>query len=329
MLPEVLSDDYWTTRFEVTKADLDRIANYIRETRQAHDLTALAHRVVRGRIRYGPETSAAARETWSKDPSVRLWDPAATWQVGDRVVVARRARHGPKDRFEARMGEIVGETTVQREGRTIPTLVLRLDGEREPAKYELAPPGSEEAERWRRMVEAVTGSQRASSDLEEQVEGILLQHGARIVSQLLEALQSDSRFLELEGRWFLRSLLTLLTAEQMASLYHNLLGRVEPLSTEDLLPLVQPPPPEGSKGLFSLYAALCQHPNRFANRGTPTRPLWKAVPPPPERAVGACYAYDPETYEILLSPGQRVTDPLAQRLQELGLYDFVVKPAGE
>lgn len=328
-MSDVLSDAYWQQEFAVTVADLDRLANYLRETGQAHDLSTLAHRVVRGRLRYGPETSAAAQETWAEDPSVRLWDPAAQWEVGDRVVVPRRARTGGRDWFEARVGKIVEKTVVQREGRNIPAVVLVLDGEPEPTKYEQAPPGSEEAKKWYSTVRRVIEGKRASPEPEEQAQGILLQHGTRIVSQLLEALRGDTRFLELEGRWFLREPLVSLSKAQCASLYQALLGRVEPLSTEELLPQVSPPLPEGDVGLFSLYVALQAHPDRFANQDTPIRPLWKAVPPPPERAVGACYAYDTETYEILLRPGQPLTPRLAERLRELHLYDYVVKPAGE
>lgn len=328
-MSDVFSDAYWQQEFAVTVADLDRLENYIRETGRAHDLSTLAHRVVRGRLRYGPEMSAAAKETWSKDPSVRLWDPAAQWKAGDRVVVARRARTGRKDWHEARVGEVVGRSTVPREGRDIAVVKILLDGESEPAKYELAPPGSEEAEKWYRTVRRVVEGRRAAKEPEERAQGILLQHGERVVSQLLEALQGDSRFLELEGRWFLRALLSPLTKGQMASLYRNLLGRPEPQPTQALVALIEPPLEDGDVGLFSLCAALQEHPERFANQGTPTRPLWKAVPPPPERAVGACYAYDPETYEILLRPGQRLTPHLAQRLQELGLYEAVVEPRDE
>ena len=42
------SDRYWIEEFQVTRADLDRIAAHIRETGQARDLTALARRLVRG-----------------------------------------------------------------------------------------------------------------------------------------------------------------------------------------------------------------------------------------------------------------------------------------
>ena len=63
-------------------ADLDRIAAHIRETGQAHDLTALARRVVRGRLRHGPETSAPASSPWAEDRSVRLRDPLEKEALG-------------------------------------------------------------------------------------------------------------------------------------------------------------------------------------------------------------------------------------------------------
>jgi len=83
-MPDVYDDTYWADKFGVTTADLDRIAAHIRETGQAHDLTALAQRVVRGRLRHGPETSAPAQPTWAEDRSVRLWDPLEEGGVGRR-----------------------------------------------------------------------------------------------------------------------------------------------------------------------------------------------------------------------------------------------------
>jgi len=46
--------------------------------------------------------------------------------------------------------------------------------------------------------------------------------------------------------------------------------------------------------------------------------------PVAEHAKVTHYAYDPETYEVLCRPGQRLTEKKAQRLQELGLYAHVV-----
>jgi hypothetical protein len=39
------------------------------------------------------------------------------------------------------------------------------------------------------------------------------------------------------------------------------------------------------------------------------------------------YAYDPQTFEILCRPGQKLTPRKARRLQELGLYVHVIRSA--
>jgi hypothetical protein len=67
-----------------------------------------------------------------------------------------------------------------------------------------------------------------------------------------------------------------------------------------------------------------QDENRFENMGTPARPQGKSGPPDVEQAEVTHYAYDPQTYEILCRPDQRLSQKKAQRLQELNLYAHVV-----
>jgi len=62
----------------------------------------------------------------------------------------------------------------------------------------------------------------------------------------------------------------------------------------------------------------------FENTGTPARPQGQAGLPDIEQAKATHYAYDPQTYEILCRPGQRLSQKKAQRLQELKLYAHVV-----
>ena len=59
-----------------------------------------------------------------------------------------------------------------------------------------------------------------------------------------------------------------------------------------------------------------QDEKRFENMGTPAKPQ--------EQAEVTHYAYDPQTYEVLCRPGQRLSQKKAQRLQELNLYTYVV-----
>ena len=63
------------------------------------------------------------------------------------------------------------------------------------------------------------------------------------------------------------------------------------------------------------------------DRSTPFDGKRQARPPDYERADVTHYAYDPDTYEILCRPGQRLSKKKAQRLQELNLYAHVVVSA--
>ena len=67
-----------------------------------------------------------------------------------------------------------------------------------------------------------------------------------------------------------------------------------------------------------------QDENRFENMSTPARPQRKSGLPDVEQAEVTHYAYDPQTYEILCRPDQRLSQKKAQRLQELNLYAHVV-----
>ena len=67
-----------------------------------------------------------------------------------------------------------------------------------------------------------------------------------------------------------------------------------------------------------------QDEKHFENRGTPARPQGKSGLPDAEQAEVTHYAYDPQTYEILCRPGQRLSQKKAQRLQALNLYAHVV-----
>jgi hypothetical protein len=320
---DVYTDIYWADEFDIAEADLDRIARHMHDTRAAYTLTELAKRVVRGRLRYGPQRGPAALDSWAEDSSVRRWDPSAKWAMEDHVIVAVGFPKEGVTIYEPFVGEI---TQIEAD-----TVTVQIDTLGESRSYRTR--GSRnELQSWRQFIENLVEARRNTRDVDAQTEYVILQHGERVVSRLLAALQADERFIGLEGHWFLHELLEPLSDAQVESLFRQMRARTEPASTADLLPLVNPPPPEGGVGLFSVYSTLLDRPERFGNAGTVTRPLWVAVPPPPpspDRAVGLYYVYDPETYEILLKPGQRLNQRLAQRLQVLGLYELVVTDADE
>ena len=308
------SDRYWIDEFQVTQADLDRIGAHVRGTGQAHDLTGLARRVVRGRLRHGPEDSAPARSAWVEDASVRLWDPAGEWRVGDHAIVARRV---PKTKmFEARVGEIIAVRPAK--------VKMELDGLERPVTYRKALPGSEDAQRWHTKVREVVEERRSVSDPEGHAEAVLLAHGQRMISQLLEALRGDERFVRLAGRWFLRELAVVPTEEQLAALAWAMVPLEEPRPTAELAPLVAPPLAEGDAGLFGLYLALRDRPEVFENADPGQRPRWQLAGPPPGPCTPRHAAYDPETYEVLCLPDQPVTSEVVGRLWEVDLLGAVL-----
>jgi hypothetical protein len=311
-LSEPLSDRYWLEEFRVTRADQERIEGYIRQTEQAHDLTTLARRVVRGRLHYGPETSAPAQPRWVESLSVRLWDPAGKWKAGDHVIVARREKEG----LEAFVGEIVGVEASR--------VKLQLDGIDQPVTYLRAAPGSYEASIWHATVRKVVEEKLHAPELEERAEAVLLTHGERVASQLLDALRADGRFVHLAGRWFLRDLAAPPTEEQLTALAWAMVSLEEPQPTEALVPLVRPPLAEGDRGLFGLYLAMREHPHLFRNVDPRQRPRWVLAGPPPGSCVPRYAAYDPETYDVLCLPGQPILPETVQRLWDLGLLRAVL-----
>ena len=68
-----------------------------------------------------------------------------------------------------------------------------------------------------------------------------------------------------------------------------------------------------------------QDEKRFESMDTSAHPQEKSRMPEVEQAEVTHYAYDPQTYEILCRPGQRLSQKRAQRLQELNLYAHIVK----
>jgi hypothetical protein len=311
------SDYYWTEEFQVTQTDLDRIAVHIRETREAHDLTALARRVVRGRLRYGPEVSAPAQPAWAEDPSVQLWDPGGKWREGDHAIVAVGFREGGSTRHEPFVGEVVQVET--------DTVTVQIDALQESRSYSTrARYGEDDLQKWRGLVERLLEARRGAQDVETQVEYVILEHGERVVSQLLDALRADDRFVRLAGRWFLRELATSPTGEQLAALAWAMVALEEPLPTADLVPLVQPPLAEGDPGLFGLYLALRDQAGPFENVDPGKRPRWVLASPPPGPCTPRHAAYDPVTYEVLCLPGEAAPPEAVRRLWEVGLLRAVM-----
>ena len=304
---------YWGRDFAVTSGDLGAVASHIELTGRAGDLGGLAKRLVQGRLRAGRASSGATLPVASGDAPVRLWDPAAGWHKGDRVIVARLLPGGGHRAFVGRVAGVLGAR-----------VEVELDASGDLRKYEMARPDSEKALEWRSFVARVVDETLSSPDAEMQVEGIILRHGETILSRLLGALARDDRFVEVKRRWFLSSLAGLPGHEQVSGLAWAMLSAVGPQQTDELVQLVDPPLAPGDRGLFGLDLALAARSKTFERVESEQGRGWVLCGPPPGCFTPQCAAYDPETYEILCGPAQTAGESVVRRLYELDLLRAVV-----
>jgi hypothetical protein len=315
------NEQYWKEQFAVTEADMDRLETYIMETGQAQELIALARRIVRGRLLYGPEFSPAVAETGSMplDYSVRLWDPAAKWQIGDHVVVWTWSYVRRID--EVKIGEVIDQNAEY-------VFIQVEDRRNQKRQFPRAESGSDKAKKWHQTIVNAVARLRQAHDIDKEADSVILKYGEAIVSQLLNALLDDERFVQLSARWFLRNLVLPLSEVQLASLAWAMLKIIEPPSTEDLLLLLPAPVQEGDPSLFGLYLAMQSRPGIFANADPGQRPRWLLVGPPPGPATAHYAAYDPESYCVLCEPGEKIEVNTAKRLWELNLFPAICWPQG-
>jgi hypothetical protein len=319
-MEDITSDKYWVEEFDVTKADLDRILERMRKEQTCYDLTTLSKRLVLGRLRYGVELSPSVLTSWTGRTSVQLWDPASSWKPGDGVIVALRVGFDEHNHFiyEAKAGEIIS--------LDLDFADMRLDGIPSIKAFRFAKPGSDDAIKWHAKVSEVVAQNQASPEIEDQAEALLLKF-PHITDRLLQVMESDQRFVGVEGRWCLKAILPALSEDQIQNLYRQLLIQNKSFSSIELSKLLYPENNLAEFGPFVIQITLATYPKLFINVGSSTQTLWHAVIPSWEQAKLDKYAYDPVTYEILVQPDQSLNKSLAERLKQLGLYNVVVTVA--
>jgi hypothetical protein len=321
-MTDIYNEEYWSSQFDITQEDLNRVADRLEAESAPQDLKAIALPIITRRLQRGHDMSGAVLGELTGRPSVRLWDPAGEWQVGDLVLLAT-TRKGNTER-EAFVGQVVIANYRRNEWEIDRRARIRIDELSDEKDFVLALGGSREAANWHEAVREAVERKFQSGDISQQAEGVLMKHGERILSRLTGALQSDSRFTGIEGKWYASKKVPRLTGKTMQAIHHSLVQ--EPSASLDELVAMVKKEVEADDSLLrmALQTALQQTPERFENIGTPAQPQWQALLPTPQQALVTHFAYDPETYEILCRPGQRVTQKQALRLQQLDLYAHVV-----
>jgi len=308
-------------RFEITREDLDRVAANLGHAGVPENLKAIALTVLRRRLELGQVPSPAAFAAQKGKPSIRFWDPQSEWEVGDAVLLL----HDPfgNSKYELFTGEVI-----YLDDEAAEIQIVELQGSRTCLR---TLPGTQNAQRfgpasqtWREIVSDLAENKLRSNDLAERAEGLLLRYGEHILTYLLDALQMDPRFIGLDGKWCLLKSLPPIDPESVQAIHRYLLQN-QPATLDEILPVVQAvrtTDPVLVK--MALYSTLQQSPGRFENAGTSAHPLWKARLPAHDQARVTHFAFDPQTFEILCRPGQRLSQRLARRLQDLDLYPYVV-----
>lgn len=304
-MTDIYSDEYWLNKFTITSADLNRFQERFQRDNTFIDTTSLVKQLIKGRLEYGHEISPSVLKTWTGKDSVRIWDPLEKWSVGDRIIVPKEVKNGY---YQCFIGEVIRVVEIKSQ------IEVWLDGQETLSIYRYGNPAAVGVgEFTRQLVEKKYG----------EVDYIVIRFGNRIVSALLHALETDERFIGLEGKWFLKHQLPVIATSTLQFAYQILLER-DSFILDDILPMAQVDGAQNETLLkMGIQVTLQGLPERFESIGTTARPLWKALPPPPEKAKAKFHAYDPKTYEVLCSPGQSLELGKAQRLMDLNLYKFM------
>ncbi|MCI0580064.1 MAG: hypothetical protein L0332_31005 [Chloroflexi bacterium] len=319
-MTDVAADRYWTEEFEITTADLDRLAAYIGETGQAQELDSLTRRIIRGRLLYGPEQSTPA-PTDTGEAQVRWLDQVEVGdlKVGDYLFFLRRK---DKETVVPYLGEVMALQS-NRVSVFLPDVQETKDYQypKNQADWRTF---QENYRREREKKRRQAAEKQFDATSVELLDLAVMEYGDHVAGLLLNALRADDRFLLLSGRWFLGQLAVLPTQAQVAAVAWGLAGAAEPQLTENLFDHLPSPTAAGDRGLFGLYLALRQRPDLFANADPGGRPRWRLAGPPPGAFTPRQAAYDPENYTILCRPGVAAEPAAVQRLWQLELLPAVV-----
>jgi hypothetical protein len=309
---------YWSRLFAVTRADLDllcaAIATRADEAGRASDLTNLVRVVVASRLNQGPRLdSAAAPDTKVADPVVRKWDAAASWAAGDRAIFVVPDLDRIRG-FAPRLGDVmqVGSDHA----------LVRIDGRSTPQVYAIgpaAPKATVVAGQTGPSAESLMTAQSESDDVGSCIDDVLWRFGDVVVGRLLGAIKADSRFVELDGLWFLRELAKRPHDQELATAASVLFElEVPSLTLDGLLARVNPKAQVSAPERFGWALALEERPDTFAR--VSTMPLrWMLAGPPPVRLIARYAAYDPESYVVLCTPGDTLSAEAARQLWDCGL----------
>ena len=295
----------------IYQADLDRLARRMRKMGRACTLTALARRWVRGRLRYGTESGDII--SLPESTPVRFWDPGEVWHPGDWAVFPVAFTRNGVRRRKPRAGQIV---------RVMGTsLTAQIDGEMRPRLWGIPASRDDVAiTRWRASLDRHIDRLETSDREDARIDWVLFRQGAAIMSRLLVALGADGRFIEWEGEWFLHSLVEYPSETRLCKLARTMLTmEANGVRLSELLSQMPDVEVDNPATIFGFALAMSERPDLFTKVKTGRYTRWSLVSPPSGEYEAKFPVFDPQTYEIVCEPGDRLTADEVQRLWALRL----------
>lgn len=313
---------YWSHLFGVTRADLDLLAEFIeseaRASGRASDLTGLVRAVVIARLSQGPRlNSTPAPDAKVSNPLVRKWDPEASWAVGDRAIFVVPDLDRVRG-FAPWLGEIVQVGSDH--------VLARIDGRSAPEVYALGPVARG---RMGPSPDARMAGLAQSDDAGSCTDEVIWRFGTVVVGRLLGAMKVDSRFVELDGAWFVRDLSRQPRDQELAAAARALFGlQASSLTLDSLLSHVSSDAPVSVAERFGWALALEGRPDTFTRVSRLPQSRWALAGPPPVPLVARRTVYDPESFVILCTPGETLSASVARRLWDCGLLYAALGTSG-
>lgn len=300
----------------VYEVDLERFARRMRRTGRAFTLTTLSRQWIHGRLRPGRPSGDVV--STSEQISIRFWDPLEAWQPGDWAVFPVTYTRNGGQRWEPRAGQVVRVTGT--------ALTAHVDGEATPRIWGI-PTQRDGAEitRWRASLCRYIRRLGRSHTERAGIDYVLFQQGPSIMGGLLAALRSDGRFVEWEGRWFLRDLIAYPEASQLVALAHTLLAESSnSLRLSELLGALPQADADDSSTSFGFALAMSERPDLFSRVEAGRYIRWVLASPPPGEYEAQFAVYHPKTYEVICEPGDALTPCDVEELWRLDLLATAV-----
>jgi len=310
------SKNFWESIFDITINDIDRIHALIEEKQYPVSIINIEKKVIRGRLIHGEDLSPPVLSDWSGKESIRLWDPAAEWDLRDNVIVVRGVSDTSERRYEYFFG------VIKKIDLADGSASIDIGGEF--VDYGLVEPYSDLAINIKNNVREIVASLANSSSLEDRISAVFTEFGGKIKSRLKEVLSAQKSFINIDEYWFLNEVIEDIQRSELMKIYKFISSLNKLSSLDEISNKISLTESEELIQKFMIKKALLANPNLFTTRDIKDGILYQINVPDINSAQIINFAYDPNTYEIICVPGEKPSQKTIDKLTDYGLLAGVI-----